>query len=55
VLRIEEMASPFGRAADGMSKEERTALENALERSIGQADAGDLVDADEVLDELRRR
>jgi predicted transcriptional regulator len=42
-------------AADGMSKEERAALENALERSVAQADAGELVDANEVLDELRRR
>ena len=45
----------YDAATDGMSKEERTALENALERSLAQADAGQLVDADDVLDELRRR
>lgn len=45
----------YDAAADGMSKEERTALENALERSLAQADGGQLVDADEVLDELRPR
>src|SRR5690349_17383751 len=45
----------YDAAAEGMSKEERAALENALERSLAQADAGQLVDADEVLDELRRR
>lgn len=45
----------YDAAADGMSKEERAALESALERSLAQADAGQLVDADEVLDELRRR
>jgi predicted transcriptional regulator len=38
-----------------MSQEERSALDSALERSLAQADAGELVDADDVLDELRRR
>lgn len=45
----------YDAAAEGMSKEERAALEDSLERSLAQADAGHLVDADEVLDELRRR
>ena len=45
----------YDAAADGMSKEERAALESALEESIAEADAGQLVDADEVLDELRGR
>lgn len=45
----------YDAAADGMSNEERAALENALDRSLEQADAGQLVDADEVLGELRRR
>ena len=45
----------YDAAADGMSKGERAALENALHRSLAQADAGQLVDAEEVLDELRRR
>ena len=35
----------YDAAADGMSKEERSA----------QADAGELIDADDVLDELHRR
>jgi hypothetical protein len=44
----------YDRAADPMSREERAALERALERSLAQADAGDLIDADEVLAELQR-
>jgi hypothetical protein len=40
--------------ADGMSAEERAVLEQRLERSLAQADAGNLIDADAVLDELRR-
>jgi hypothetical protein len=44
----------YDAAAEGMSPEERTALERALERSIAQADAGELIDADEVLAELQR-
>ena len=44
----------YDAAADAMSREERAALERALERSIAQADAGDLIDADEVLAELQR-
>ena len=45
----------YDAAADAMSSEERTALERALERSLAQADAGELVDADEVLAELEQR
>jgi hypothetical protein len=44
----------YDAAADGMSADERAALEQRLERSLQQADAGNLIDADEVLDELRR-
>ena len=44
----------YDAASDGMSNDERSALDRALERSLAQADAGDLVDADDVLDELRR-
>lgn len=44
----------YDAAAEGMSKEERAAVEKALESSIAQADAGELVDADEVLAELSR-
>lgn len=44
----------YDAAAEGMSAEERAALEQRLERSLAQADAGELIDADEVLDELRR-
>jgi hypothetical protein len=44
----------YDAAADGMSADERAALEQRLERSWAQADAGNLIDADEVLDELCR-
>ena len=44
----------YDASADAMSAEERAALERALERGIAQADAGELVEADEVLAELRR-
>lgn len=44
----------YDAAVDGMSAAERAALEQRLERSLKQADAGNLIDADEVLDELRR-
>ena len=44
----------YDAAAEGMSAQERTALEQRLERSIAQADAGNLIDADDVLDELNR-
>jgi hypothetical protein len=37
---------------DSLSDEERAALHQALDRSIAQADAGQLIDADEVLAEL---
>jgi predicted transcriptional regulator len=37
-----------------MSSRERAALTRALERSIAQADAGELIEADEVLAELQR-
>lgn len=40
----------YDAAADAMSSEERA----ALERSIAQADAGELIDADEVLAEFQR-
>ena len=39
---------------DVMGAEERAALAKALERSVEQADAGELIEADEVLSELRR-
>jgi hypothetical protein len=44
----------YDASADAMSAEERAALEQALERSLVQADAGELVEADEVLAELQR-
>ncbi len=37
---------------DSLSDEERAALHRALDRSVAQADAGELIDADEVLAEL---
>jgi len=42
----------YDAAADLMSREERAAIERALERSLTQADAGNLIDADAVLAEL---
>lgn len=44
----------YDASADGMSAEERAALERALARSLAQADAGELIEADEVLAELQR-
>lgn len=41
-------------ATDPLPPSERAALQAALERSIAQADAGELIEADDVLDELRR-
>jgi len=41
-------------AAEQLPPDERAALQKALENSIAQADAGDLIEADAVLDELRR-
>jgi predicted transcriptional regulator len=45
----------YDAAADPMSREERAALERALDRSLAQADAGDLIEADDVVAELQRR
>jgi hypothetical protein len=41
-------------AASSMPPAERIAVERALERSIAQADAGELIEADDVLAELLR-
>ncbi len=40
---------------DSLGDEERAALHRALDRSMAQADAGQLIDAEEVMDELERR
>lgn len=45
----------YDAANDAMSPEERASLHAALDRSIAQADAGNVVDADTVLDQIRRR
>lgn len=42
-------------ATDPMTAEQRAALERALDRSLAQADAGELIEADEVLAELEQR
>jgi hypothetical protein len=44
----------YDAAADAMDADERAALDRALDRSIAEADAGELVDADDVLAELQR-
>lgn len=41
-------------AGDTLSAAERTELHRSLERGIAQANAGELIDADEVLAELER-
>jgi hypothetical protein len=45
----------YDATADSMTAEERAALDRALERSLVQADAGELIEADEVLAELEQR
>lgn len=40
--------------ADPMGTDERARLDQALTRSIAQADAGELIDADDVLADLQR-
>lgn len=42
-------------AAEAMVDAGRAELDRALERSIAQADAGELIEADEVLAELEQR
>jgi hypothetical protein len=42
-----------GQTGDGLDDEERGALERELEASMAEADAGELVDFDVVLAELR--
>jgi hypothetical protein len=44
----------YDASAEAMSADERAALERALERSLVQADAGERIEADEVLAELQR-
>lgn len=39
----------YDASAENLGADECAALERALERSLAQADAGDLVEADEVL------
>lgn len=43
----------YDASEEAMSADEREALERALERSLAEADAGELIEADEVLAELR--
>lgn len=44
----------YNDAEHAVSLKERAALERALERSLAQADVGDLIEADDVLAELQR-
>jgi len=41
-------------SGDSLSDEERAALHRSIRRGLAQANAGDVVDADEVLAELER-
>jgi len=45
----------YDAAAESITAEERAALDRALERSLVQADAGELIEADAVLAELEQR
>jgi hypothetical protein len=44
----------YDASAEAISADERAALERALERGLAQADAGELVEADDVLAQLQR-
>lgn len=41
-------------STESMNADERAALDRSIDRGIAQAEAGELVDADEVLAALRR-
>ena len=41
-------------STESMSADERAALDRSIERGVAQADAGELIDADDVVAELRR-
>ncbi|HET9627068.1 MAG TPA: hypothetical protein VFP84_37170 [Kofleriaceae bacterium] len=42
----------YDTASDALADDDRVRLHRALERSLAQADAGELIDADDVLAEL---
>lgn len=52
---VVDLVAVGGDALDELDDEEREALHAALAEGIAQADAGDTVDADEVLAQLRAR
>jgi hypothetical protein len=53
--RIEELREGVSRLAVGeVNEAERASFDRRLERGLEQADAGELIDADDLLDELRR-
>jgi predicted transcriptional regulator len=52
---VVDLVAIGGDALDDLDEEERQALHAALEEGIAQDDAGDTVDADEVLARLRAR
>jgi hypothetical protein len=53
VVELVPLDEVLARGGDYLDDEERAELHRALEESIAQADAGQLIDADDVLAELR--
>ena len=53
VVELVPLDEVLARGGDYLDDEERARLHRALEESVGQAEAGQLIDADAVLAELR--
>jgi hypothetical protein len=53
VVELVPLDEVLARGGDYLNDEERAELHRALEESIAEAEAGQLIDADEVLAELR--
>jgi hypothetical protein len=53
VVELVPIDEVLARGGDYLDDEERAELHRALDDSIAEADAGELIDADEVLAELR--
>lgn len=51
---VEVRVLDYDVADEAMSSEERAARDRALARGVAEADAGNLIDADEVLADLSR-
>jgi hypothetical protein len=53
VIELVPLDEVLARGGDFLDDEERAALNRELEASIAEADSGQLIDADDVLAELR--